>query len=370
MNNTERFNFKQPQGQDFYDIEHENQNWALLESVLKAASIGEIKSVEKLPDGTTKVTYPDNTYSEYSKLNPETNMITRTDYNSSGIQINQEMEYAGNTTMGIIAMVNNAQEDTDRKYYELLSYILGFGVKQTSSVTIEPVTFTDYSNRNTIQVKAQFANGKYSIYTLGTDNAVYQTDYDSNGTAITEPYQILLTDNIYHTHVRIAQLEKKLELLTAEVGKAQTISNIRDWTISEGSITTLVGAATSVVRVASSLTAYAVAASYEFDLPSALYACSIRCAMSTLVTKSTIQVLVYSGSTLIETCTITGSSFNMANRLETFSFILNLNMARNNDKIKFVLRTLPMGSGSVPVVYFENLYIARATTAIGSSPTT
>lgn len=368
MNKTPSYNFNSPLGSDNFDIEHQNSNWLLLESLLREASIGKIQSIINLSDGRIQINYTDGTYCIYSKYNPDDGTVTKSTYNEAGVNTSTVTEPAGNSNFGVIQLINSVNADKDKKYYELLSYLTSFGVKQDITFTVQPIDFTDYDNRNTVKIKALYSNGEYCIYDI-VDGITYETKYNPSNQEIISRHPISFTDNQVHTHVRIAQLEKKINILEKEISKNKFDDNIRDWTLGVGQVVGSGIASTDVVQCTASVSDYLSVATKTYDIDPGTYSLSIRCMTNNKVSRSLIRIIIRGmGGAYQDDFTkyvvISGNEFSVANKFDTFSFIINSLSAK---KLQIELQLFPISSGTLPIVQFQDFYINKAVTAFGAS---
>lgn len=226
---TKKYSFSIPPGEDYYTIEDENRNWKLLEDILTEASVtGKGTKIEKIDDdGTIKITFDDNSSTIFYPMKPNGDVVIKY-YDKDGGFEKEEVRKAWETIAGTnlrIDAVLKHSDDRDDAIWTALGEA-GISVPNTMSVLQYNSTILDAGDSarandkwldKTNRSRVVWADNTYTEYTLLPNGRTEAKKYNSGGTLLSTETLDSYTKNIIATNVRIAQLEKRFEVLLMEL---------------------------------------------------------------------------------------------------------------------------------------------------------
>lgn len=394
MKSTDKYGFFTPQGEEYYDNEHQNHNWDTLEKILIEASVPNSGTIiQKLENGSLKILFPDGTYSIYDPMK-ETGEINVNTYNKDGALTDEQIAYAWESIAGThlrIDYVINLISQKDDAIWTILGES-GIAVQNTMTTyqfnrspldTADTVSADDTWLDKEIKVKVLWVDSSYTDYVLLPNGRTKVYQYDKGGNLESETELPTFTKNIIMTNVRIAQMEKKFELLTMELQKFNipipgslftVVDGVTNEAVSNCEFSPLHGTNEDAK----------VMGYYTFDsIMRGTYAVSARIVSTTNISSQILKFEVLDGDNtgrVIATCQIKGSDLDavldkdgnvVANAYShTVGFGFKLDNSADEKRRMTVRVTSGSGgstSGKITDIYLDYIILHRGQPAFGAA---
>lgn len=364
MQNTDKYNFRIPEDPDFYDQGDQNNNWIILEKLLTDASIGSTSNIEKLPDGSIKITYNDESYTIYHPMDSD-GMVLKEDFDKNNVMINSYIENAIANMAGINLRIDDLINNLNKKYKEIMNLLLAAAVKWDVTSDIIPVNQT-WIDRNKNEIRVNRSDGTFSIFIKENNGSTTENIYNADGTLGSSIKNVRFERDLIRTNVHIAQLERELDILRKEISDEWI--TIYGYQLDGANIVNDGEKRYNQHNTIQDRTL--VMGSKNLELDGGTYACTIRCKSSKryngILLYPTIVEINGSGSQYIARVSINGNNFISSNIFYSFSFVFTTIHAYKAP----IIFSIAAGAtnGLISTITIESIRFKKISTGIGSSP--
>lgn len=362
MQTTDKNDFLLPEGEDYYNENDRNENWRKLDGLLSKFGVNG-SSIEKLPDGSIKITFVDNTYTIYQPMEPD-GSTTIKDYDKDGNIIDERVENAMVTLVGVNLRIDNLIKNLDDKYEEIMNLLWAAAVKWELSSSIIPID-QSWENRDKNQVRVNRSDGTYSIFTRQPNGTTIEHRYNSNGALLSTNNAVRFERDFIRTNVRIVQLENDLKSLKNEIKNEWMTLYAYQFSLVSG--TPLIQGGRSIAQILANGSISRVLGTKTVAIEGGTYSCTVRIRSTMKINANLVQAIILdkSGRTLAN-ASFHGSNFTNAAIYYSFSFAF-CTIDNYSTEITITLQTYPTG-GPTPTLLFDTVRLKQISTGIGSSP--